>query len=351
MRRKKSDIIGFGEALIAKARARAEVSDLAVGARLRVVREAAGLSQRAHAKLAGVTNSTVSLIEQESHAPSICASLAVSGATRSCNCSSSDTGRARGPAQSRSYTTGKRPRSLFRAPLRLRRRAKSTASRKVAATSCSGAFLIASATPAKRLPSLLAPAHHRLFEAGVRGGVHDAGGLAAGAVSRRFRLRIYYTSRGNLRDEVSAVPPKPQAAVEFSCPGRQRDLTSLAGGLRFGTCRKWPINRTPIKRGSRQATVHSTIVSSRRMNIEKVFGRPSDEPMMLNRSSINSSLAPVDDISRMTTLTEAASWVAEQVARDEARPPLRPALFVGAATQQRSHSPRRAKCRLKSLTG
>lgn len=44
---------------------------LGVGARLRVVREQAGLSQRELARRAGVTNVTVSLIEQESHAPSL----------------------------------------------------------------------------------------------------------------------------------------------------------------------------------------------------------------------------------------------------------------------------------------
>lgn len=47
------------------------VSDLAVGARLRCLREAAGLSQRELAKRAGVTNATISLVEQESHAPSL----------------------------------------------------------------------------------------------------------------------------------------------------------------------------------------------------------------------------------------------------------------------------------------
>ena len=46
-------------------------SALAVGARLKVVREQAGLSQRELARRAGVTNVTVSLIEQESHAPSL----------------------------------------------------------------------------------------------------------------------------------------------------------------------------------------------------------------------------------------------------------------------------------------
>ncbi|MEZ5832004.1 MAG: helix-turn-helix domain-containing protein [Dongiaceae bacterium] len=44
---------------------------LAVGARLKAVREQAGLSQRELARRAGVTNVTVSLIEQESHAPSL----------------------------------------------------------------------------------------------------------------------------------------------------------------------------------------------------------------------------------------------------------------------------------------
>ena len=54
-----------------KARARAEASNLAVGARLRAIREGAGLSQRELAKRAGVTNATVSLLEQEAHAPSL----------------------------------------------------------------------------------------------------------------------------------------------------------------------------------------------------------------------------------------------------------------------------------------
>ena len=44
---------------------------LAVGARLKSVREQAGLSQRELARRAGVTNVTISLIEQESHAPSL----------------------------------------------------------------------------------------------------------------------------------------------------------------------------------------------------------------------------------------------------------------------------------------
>jgi len=48
-----------------------DTSVLAVGARLRSVREQAGLSQRELAKRAGVTNATISLIEQDSHAPSL----------------------------------------------------------------------------------------------------------------------------------------------------------------------------------------------------------------------------------------------------------------------------------------
>ncbi|MBN9247911.1 MAG: helix-turn-helix domain-containing protein [Hyphomicrobium sp.] len=59
-------------AVAAKNRARAdEASELAVGSRLKSVREAAGLSQRELAKRAGVTNATVSMIEQETHAPSL----------------------------------------------------------------------------------------------------------------------------------------------------------------------------------------------------------------------------------------------------------------------------------------
>lgn len=50
---------------------RDHASDLAVGARLRSVREAAGLTQRQLATKAGVTNATISLIEQEAHAPSL----------------------------------------------------------------------------------------------------------------------------------------------------------------------------------------------------------------------------------------------------------------------------------------
>lgn len=48
-----------------------DASDLDIGARLRAVRKRAGLSQRELAKRAGVTNSTISLIEQEAHSPSL----------------------------------------------------------------------------------------------------------------------------------------------------------------------------------------------------------------------------------------------------------------------------------------
>lgn len=56
---------------IARKRARSQATDLAVGARLKAVREKAGMSQRELAKRAGVTNTTVSLIELEAHAPSL----------------------------------------------------------------------------------------------------------------------------------------------------------------------------------------------------------------------------------------------------------------------------------------
>lgn len=56
---------------IARKRARSQASDLAVGARLKAVREKAGMSQRELAKRASVTNTTVSLIELEAHAPSL----------------------------------------------------------------------------------------------------------------------------------------------------------------------------------------------------------------------------------------------------------------------------------------
>lgn len=52
-------------------KSRKEATELDIGARLRSVRERAGLSQRELAKKAGVTHSTVSLIEQEAHAPSL----------------------------------------------------------------------------------------------------------------------------------------------------------------------------------------------------------------------------------------------------------------------------------------
>ncbi len=45
--------------------------ELDVGARLRAVRKSAGLSQRELAKRAGVTNSTISLIELDTHSPSL----------------------------------------------------------------------------------------------------------------------------------------------------------------------------------------------------------------------------------------------------------------------------------------
>ena len=54
-----------------RSRSSKEAAELDIGARLRAVRERAGLSQRDLAKRAGVTNSTISLIEQEAHAPSL----------------------------------------------------------------------------------------------------------------------------------------------------------------------------------------------------------------------------------------------------------------------------------------
>lgn len=57
--------------LLRASKSESHASALAVGARLRSVRELAGLSQRELAKRAGVTNATISLIEQESHAPSL----------------------------------------------------------------------------------------------------------------------------------------------------------------------------------------------------------------------------------------------------------------------------------------
>jgi transcriptional regulator with XRE-family HTH domain len=56
---------------LSAAKAESQASALAVGARLRTVREQSGMSQRELAKRAGVTNATISLIEQESHAPSL----------------------------------------------------------------------------------------------------------------------------------------------------------------------------------------------------------------------------------------------------------------------------------------
>jgi transcriptional regulator with XRE-family HTH domain len=55
----------------AQPKSRKEASELDIGARLRSVREKAGLSQRELAKKAGVTHTTISLIEQEAHAPSL----------------------------------------------------------------------------------------------------------------------------------------------------------------------------------------------------------------------------------------------------------------------------------------
>jgi transcriptional regulator with XRE-family HTH domain len=68
-----NDKAGSAEAPKASARSskKEEANDLAVGARLKTIREQAGLSQRELAKRANVTNSTISLIEQESHAPSL----------------------------------------------------------------------------------------------------------------------------------------------------------------------------------------------------------------------------------------------------------------------------------------
>lgn len=45
--------------------------DLKIGQRLKLVREAFGVSQRELAKRAGVTNASISLIEQDAHAPSV----------------------------------------------------------------------------------------------------------------------------------------------------------------------------------------------------------------------------------------------------------------------------------------
>lgn len=45
--------------------------DLKIGQRLRMVRESFGVSQRELAKRSGVTNASISLIEQDAHAPSV----------------------------------------------------------------------------------------------------------------------------------------------------------------------------------------------------------------------------------------------------------------------------------------
>lgn len=45
--------------------------ELQIGRRVRMVREAVGLSQRELARRAGMTNATISLIEQDAHAPSV----------------------------------------------------------------------------------------------------------------------------------------------------------------------------------------------------------------------------------------------------------------------------------------
>ncbi|MFT3987874.1 helix-turn-helix domain-containing protein [Aestuariivirga sp.] len=60
-----------GRAPRARASSHSEASDLAVGARLKAVRVREGLSQRELAKRSGVTNATISLIEQDTHAPSL----------------------------------------------------------------------------------------------------------------------------------------------------------------------------------------------------------------------------------------------------------------------------------------
>lgn len=66
-----NDVHSGEESILGKPRAKNDAADLAVGSRLKAVREQAGLSQRELAKRAGVTNSTVSLIEADSHAPSL----------------------------------------------------------------------------------------------------------------------------------------------------------------------------------------------------------------------------------------------------------------------------------------
>lgn len=56
-----------------------DVCQFDVGARLRILRERSGLSQRALAKRAGVTNSTISLIEQNRVSPSVASLTKVVG--------------------------------------------------------------------------------------------------------------------------------------------------------------------------------------------------------------------------------------------------------------------------------
>ena len=67
----RNEALGAENELSGKDRSRNEANELAVGARLKAVREQAGYSQRELAKRAQVTNSTISLIEQETHAPSL----------------------------------------------------------------------------------------------------------------------------------------------------------------------------------------------------------------------------------------------------------------------------------------
>lgn len=49
----------------------ADKPDLQLGERLKMVRKSKGLSQRELAKRSGITNATISLIEQNAHAPSV----------------------------------------------------------------------------------------------------------------------------------------------------------------------------------------------------------------------------------------------------------------------------------------
>lgn len=63
--------IALASAARPRQKSRNEAKDLALGARLKTVRTRAGLSQRELADRAGVTNATISMIEQETHAPSV----------------------------------------------------------------------------------------------------------------------------------------------------------------------------------------------------------------------------------------------------------------------------------------